>query len=289
MACVLAFGLHAQDKDYTPTAGNYAIGFDATPIFRYVGNMFNGTGTNGQTNEFAPLAGQATFDGTMRVNPNASIFGKYMWTDKIGFVANIGILSSNETFRAYIQDDKAAALDPLSDTKVIDAWKLKSRGMSILLGGEYRVGEGRIQGVFGGGLVFAFEKRSNEFTWGNQMTDVNQNPTSTAVFPAAPVVPPAAPAGQRNLEVFTTAPNFAFGVTGNAGVEYFIAPRVALGAQVSLLALWEKGRQDYRKYETFDAGLNKVVQKTDLLGPGDSAAGLTTQNLGGSIYISFYF
>ena len=268
-----------EEKEYAPIAGDFSIGFGVSPVFSYLGNMLNGYGKDGTPNTLAPLSGEPVTTGG-NFAPTVSIMGKYMYDDDFALIANIGIIGSNATKRAYVQNDKAVMLNPLSEEKLIDVAKDRSTGISMLLGGEYRLGDKRIQGIGGAGLMFAFEKSRTTYAWANQITDVNQLPTSSFEKNGL---------AERPLEEFQQATSFAVGIVGHVGVEYFIAPKISLGAVVNLIIGYEKGAQKYEKTETYNAFTDRVEERTDLKSPGDSRFFYGTDNLGGSLYISFYF
>jgi hypothetical protein len=80
-----------------------------------------------------------------------------------------------------------------------------------------------------------------------------------------------------------------FGITGNVGIEWFVAPMISLGAEVNLTAYHVKGAQTYITSEGYNPALNDVVTRTDIISPGDKALVFGTDNLGGSLYLYFYF
>jgi opacity protein-like surface antigen len=264
-----------EKKQYLPEAGDWAIGFDAKPILNYVGNIFNGN-TN---NTLSPLGGESSLD----YGPTVSIMGKYMLTDNFAVRANLGVNVSNVTDRAYVRDDKAFFLNPLSQNKLVDSRLTKNMGMSLMAGVEYRVGEKRIQGVFGGGLLFAFQNESKSYTYGNAMTEINQRPSSEfGIF--------ATDGGYyRTLKNWNSTADIYAGLALTAGVEYFVAPKVALGAEVSLCGYYKFGNQSYSQYEWYNDATEAVEIWTELNSPGNRGFHLATQNLGGSLYLSFYF
>ena len=281
LVCVFGFmKIQAgETRRFAPEQGQFSIGFDVTPIFNFAGNIFNNT----VNNTLDPLSGTPLWDNSRAVLlPSASIMGKYMFTNNIAFTANIGLIGHNVITRMYVRDDRADLLNPLNEDRLIDVRRVRQNGFSMLLGAEYRIGEGRIQGIFGGGFMFASVRNRTAFEWANQMTEINQNPTTTAFAGAFT-------GGHRTLETFTGNPTIWWGLATHAGVEYFIAPRVSLGATVNLYLLRERGAQTYTKTERFVEATNRVETWTTLNSPGDRATRWGTENLGGSLFISFWF
>ena len=279
--CVAA-GMSAQEmKQYVPESGDWSVGMNLKPLINYMGGLFNQS-AGVSINQIGGEAVTAGVDGYV-MNPTVSIMGKYMITDNFAVRANLGVNVNNVTDRAYVRDDKAFFLNPLSQNKLVDSRLTKNMGMSLMAGVEYRVGEKRIQGVFGGGLLFAFQNESKSYTYGNAMTEINQRPSSEfGLF--------ATDGGYyRTLKNWNSTADIYAGLALTAGVEYFVAPKVALGAEVSLCGYYKFGNQSYSQYEWYNDATEAVEIWTELNSPGNRGFHLATQNLGGSLYLSFYF
>lgn len=273
-----------QQKQYLPEEGDWALGIDVVPILKYIGNAFNGT--NG-TNELSHVGGTPFTSGhfgNQGLMPTVSIMGKYMLTDEWAVRANVGLMISSANDKAYSIDDKALAENPFSEAKVVDGARYDRNGMSMLLGAEYRKGARRIQGVFGAGLLFAFQNSKETYSWGNALTEINQSPTSHA-FANMPTLP----TGYRALKQNGAGSDFYLGLTGSAGIEWFVAPKIALGAEVNLSLYYIFGTQTYVESEGYNATLGKVETRTDLYAPGSNGIYFGTESLGGSLYMTFYF
>ena len=276
-ASVAVLSLSAQEtekKQYLPEEGDWSIGFDAKPILNFVGNVFNGA-TN---NELESFGGEPSLTDN---GPTVSLMGKYMLTDNFAVKANLGVLVDSDKEASYIQDDAATILDPLSNNKVADYKSTRNRGLSLMAGVEYRVGKKRIQGVFGGGVLLGVNSKVVKYSYGNQMTAINQQPTVADGSVWAD--------NYRIIKEFTQAPNFYAGLVGTAGVEFFVAPKVAVGAEVSLVAAYKINQQRYTYSEGYNPSTEVIERKTDLVSPMTGSFNLETKNLGGSLYLSFYF
>jgi hypothetical protein len=282
-ACMLPLAAYAQEtkaaKVYLPEQGDWSIGFNAAPLFKYVGNLFNGT--SGNTLE--SLGGQPITDkleGYEKgdIAPDISIMGKYMLTDEWALRANVGFMVRSTMNKSYVADDKAVALDPLSESKVLDQEKLSNHGASLMLGAEYRKGKKRVQGVFGMGLLFGLKQTKSSYTYGNAVTSLNQCPTSAWYN-----------GEQYRIDKQKSASDVFFGVMGSAGVEWFVAPKISLGAEVNLSLYYIFGGQEWTTSTGYNATLGKVEQRTDITSPGSDSFRFGTHNLGGSMHVSFYF
>lgn len=289
--CLLPFWLSAQEtgnvekpKVYIPEQGDFAIAFDATPILSYVGNFFNGNVNNDALDkglQGAP-AMSSVFSG-----PVASVMAKYMLTDQLGVRANVGLLNRNTTSRSYVGNDSYAQFphdgDVGGEAQLIDTRKTKVSGGSITFGPEWRVGKRRVQGVFGVDVLMAYQNTNISYDWANAMTSVNQKPTSSwdaDVWNG----------NSRIVEYYNDGYDFYAGLLGHVGVEFFVAPKIAIGAEVNVNAYWQFGKQEYMKSESFNASTDRVELRTDLVSPkGLKEFYFGTENLGGALYMAFYF
>lgn len=281
LALLTVAGASAQEtekKEFKPQAGDWAVGVDMAPVFKFVGNVFNGSTDNG-LDKLGGSPSVRTFD----IRPDVSLLGKYMITDNFGIRANIGLKINTHTDRAYVQDDAALLDNPLSEQKVIDAVRTANHGGSILMGVEYRKGKRRVQGVFGGGILFAFSQNTTAYNYGNALTDVNQRPS---------VSDPSGAYGRngyRLLKDYSNSKDFYTGLTGSAGFEWMVAPKVAFGMEVNLSLYYVFGAQRYTQSEGFNPSTGEVEIRTDLVSPGNNEFYFGTESLGGSLYMCFYF
>lgn len=276
-------------KQYLPEKGDWGIGVDVVPLLKYIGTAFHDA--SGKPNDLNGLGGTpftkgSNFEkGNKTLMPDISIMGKYFLTNKFALRANIGLKVSAETKRTYFPDDKAAILDPLSEDKVVNKIRNRKNGISIMLGGEYRKGERRVQGVFGAGILFACMNDKVKYNYGNSLTDINQKPTGSVDPPNNSPVPN----DYRLLTIYNTGANFYTGLTGSAGVEWFLAPKISLGAEVNLSLYYLCGKKIYIESEGYNEALQRVEKRTDLVSPGNRGFYMATESLGGSLNFNFYF
>jgi hypothetical protein len=266
-------------KNYLPEKGDMAFGINVKPVLKYVGNVFNSS----VDNELDYLGGEpiSTKEYRNDIIPDVSVMGKYMLTENWGLRANVGMMFGADKKRSYVADDQHAELNPFDETKLIDVIKTKKNGMSLLLGAEYRKGNNRVQGVFGMGVLFGVLSEKTTYKYANAVTSLNQNPTSAWYSDWAKNP-------YRPLEEKTDKGVF-YGITGSAGIEWFVAPKVSLGAEVNLSLYGINKGQLYTISEGYNVASQKVEERTDLTSPGDRNFRFGTENLGGSLYMAFYF
>lgn len=274
-----------QEVVYTPQQGEWAVGFTLNPILNFVGNMFNGTA--GQVFNSQTLGGQPLFSDADPAYPLVSVMGKYMVTDNVAIRANLGLLLNINNQNFYISDDRAVLLDPLSIEKVTDKAHGETYGGSLFIGAEYRVGKKRVQGIFGGGLNYAFSVYQAKYSYGNAISEANQVPTIGAGMPAftqpAIYMPNARTISQLNSGTHTV------GLVGNIGVECFVAPKISLGAEVNLAILYRIEMPSYKQLEGYNLITKQVQTFTDIAGQSTSGFLFGTQNIGANIFMNFYF
>ena len=285
----LPAGIFAQDEAKSrksfelPKAGDIGLGIDVVPLFRYAGNMFN----QNLGNTLNVFGGTEALDEKIDIcNPDVSIMGKYMLTDQIALRANIGVLVRTKANRSYQPDDAAVALNPLSEAQVIDTEHIKRAGGSISLGAEYRRGYKRIQGYGGADLIYGFESKNITYEYGNAITNINQEPSRTVLGTPMDV--------DYWTKTYVTGRYYDgntqyVGLGLHVGVEIFLASHVSIGGEVSLYALGEFGRQCYQTQEGYNPTTDQVETRTELVSPGNTAFTFGTDNLGGKLYMMFYF
>ncbi len=284
------------EKDYSewlPQAGDWQIAFALDPFTKWIGNAFNGTNTTDlNDNTWTELFGKPIWRGT-----NVSIMGGYMLTDNLSLKANVSLGINLRTERQFIQDDAAVYLNPMSEDQVIDQKKTQNLAASFAVGVEYRVGKKRVQGVFGGGLCYGFDAINRiDYTYGNKITNGNQVPSSAytaeAYMPAGPL------AQARVLSRYADKGVHEVGAYGSVGVEWFVAPKIALGANVNVRLSYQFTPSFAAKLEGWNPTANELQDYTKLSGaiggnaaaaPAQSEFNFNTENIGANLYVAFYF
>ena len=291
------------EKNYLPEAGDVTIGVNAIPFLNYLGNMFGKV----QDNDINPveIGGVPAFNKGVIPgldNPTMSIFGKYFLTDKTAIRLNVGIGINSQTQSNYVQDDAAVAENPLSVDLVEDTYKYRNSGMSVAVGYEWRRGSKRLQGFWGGQAILAYSNSKHFFGYGNAITELNQNPTSTNAWDNADILigENGVPleqfpiinnnvGGNSRLLMQSDGRSWTYGLGGFVGVEYYIAPKISIGCEMSLNLLWTSGGKKYQKSERFNPDFNRVEENTRWTGKSDSGFRFGTENIGTSLFVAFSF
>lgn len=276
-----------QLKDYTeylPKAGDVAIGFSLNPLANFVGNMFNGNTWNSLDN----LAGEPMLCPTPDI---ASIMAKYMLTDQLGLKVNLGFGCNIYARNGYIIDEAAMLMNPLSEAKVIDTYKVNKLSGSIALGVEYHVGKQLpVQGVFGVGIIYALGHETHQYKYGNAITELNQTPAyNYDVFPSTTVFRDLYYMQGRVLSDQAEDLIHRVGAYASVGIEWFVAPKISLGANVNLNICYTLNPARATIYEGWNNATSQVEQYTELVAPASHGFTFSTDNIGANLLMNFYF
>ncbi len=226
-----------------PNAGDFAIGVDATPFLKYLGNFFNKDAND------APL-----FNGV-----DNTIYGKYFIENNRAIRAKLLLNFGNDTYKGVVANDEARANNPLNaDATVVDVMKQNTSNIELRVGYEFRRGRGRVQGFYGGEVGFGYGSGKQKYEYANPMTAVNQTPST---WDFAPVNPGQYSASVRPTEL-KMGHTIAATVAGFVGVEYFFAPQISIGGEFNLGFTYASRSQDEWTTESWNASANKVQTQT---------------------------
>lgn len=256
--------------DVLPVQGEFAVGFNAVPVLSFLGNSLNGNTNNtyiGQ-NKFASAFGQNV------------IFGKYMLADNVALRGHLRIAFENDARYNYVTNDTQNSPDSLIKDKGV------FRDHEINLGGgyEFRRGKGRIQGIYGGDAFVGFNGGSETYTYGNEFGMLNQAPTTSTSFPGG-----SSSQGTR-LSSFKYGNSFSVGVRPFAGIEFFFAPKISLGAEFGWFIAYSMQGEGTWTEEYFDPNTDGgIVRENTIPVAGSNTLSIDTDNFNGYLYLMFYF
>lgn len=238
-----------------PEAGDYAIGFDAGNLLNYGGNLLNGSAGNGLNN--------------LNLMQNNTIYGKMFIDANKAYRGMLQIGFGSVTERALTADLSSGAA---AGAQVED--EMKTSAMNIVLGGgiEMRRGAGRLQGVYGPMAMIMIGSGSTEYTYGNALSATN--PAHVSNF--------GQNAGATEDKQGGT---FGFAVGGFAGVEYFFAPKMSLGAEIQwTIAINSEANGE----ETTETWNGSAAESTTTETGGESSFNIGTVP-NGVISLNFHF
>ncbi|MES2593346.1 MAG: hypothetical protein V4608_15795 [Bacteroidota bacterium] len=223
-------GAFAQDltsklgEPMLPEEGDWAISMNVDPIFNFIGNAFNANNSNS-----APQVGFLNGDGT--------IVGKKFIDEKSAYRALLRLGFTSQTNKNFVNDDAivTAPTFPTPFPQKEDKFSRKSTMIGIGVGKEFRRGITRLQGFYGADAMIWMASTSSKYTYGNTMTavaapGVTPTPMSTTWDETTgAIISETALADRPALS--KSGMTLGIGVRGFIGVEYFILPKIAIGAE----------------------------------------------------------
>ena len=286
LVIALAFGVtgaFAQDltskkgEPILPEAEDWAISMGVDPIFNYIGNSFNGNTANS-----AP--------GATWLNSNQTIIGKKFIDEKSAYRALLRVGFTNQTFKNMVSDN--AAVPPTTASfdaaaMVEDKFKMRNTNIGIGVGKEMRRGKTRLQGYYGADAMIWISMSSNKFEYGNTMSGTTtatttSTPESTTWDLTTGAVTGTSTSGTRTT-LTKSGMTFGIGVRGFVGAEYFIFPKIAIGAEYG----WGIGYQMTGKGKTSteeQGGTPNQVAEIERETSGSSKFGFDTDLNQGTIF-----
>jgi hypothetical protein len=270
LVIALAFGVSgafAQDltskkgEPILPEAGDWAISMNADPIFHYVGNAFNGNSNNANPN-------------TSWLGTTQTIIGKKFIDEKNAYRLMFRLGMVNETFKNMVSDNSVTTPAPFPEAPAMveDKFKMSRTNIAIGVGKEMRRGKTRLQGYYGADVMIWLAMSSDKYSYGNELTVANPAPTSTSWDATTGAVTGTSGLTTRNVKS-KQGMTFGLGVRGFIGAEYFIFPKIGIGAEYG----WGIGYQMSGKGKS----------STETVGGATPAPGTTETVISGSSKFGF--
>lgn len=234
----------------TPEAGDWAIGADASPILNYIGNMFNGTAGNSISNDFIG-------------NPTQfRIFGKMFKDENTAYRATLGLRSGSSKVATLTDTSSTTTPSYYEDVK-----KTSGLSLNLSVGLEKRRGHGRLQGYYGGEFGIGVGGAASTITNTYGLDLSNSNPVD------------------RILKS-KSGTTINVGIRGFVGVEYFVLPKLSLGAEFGLglgFTRTGEGKEDHEVW-------NGTGVDTYTLNTGKTSNfSFNTDNFSGAFRILYHF
>jgi len=254
-----------------PVKGNVAIGVNALPVLSFVGDLFGHIESN-----------QSLWSEKFISNfASNTLFGKYMITDNSAIRAHIRVGQFNINLKNNIDDNGQS--DQIHT--VVDMLDEKRSVYNFGAGYEWRKGESRLRGIYGGELFYQYRNTSRVYEYGNPIQDGNFAPSSTnwsGVFVAGPNASFARPITDE------AGSYHGIGARAFAGIEYFFAPKICIGTEFGMGLTTGRQGDFNRTIEFWDTETN-AINTTEIITAGQSNLTIDTDNFNGALYLMFYF
>ncbi|MCA1752376.1 MAG: hypothetical protein ABR572_07195 [Cryomorphaceae bacterium] len=257
-----------------PQAGDWGLGFNAVPFLNYIGNSFNGAGSNSV--------------GTDYINSSQMIFGKYFLTDNKAIRGSARLGFGSNTQSNFVRDMNTG----VTPTFVEDYRTVNNSDIFLSGGLEWRRGKGRVQGYYGAELGVGFSNRQVNYDYGNEMTATNPSVFSTVWGGGF------GPAGNGGSGGFfedqvsdrvvqeNSGSTISFGARAFVGVEFFFAPNMSIAGEFGWGPMFMIGGDGDELRERI---VNGQLERRELPSGTRNGFNLDNDNLNGSLALFFYF
>jgi hypothetical protein len=274
-----------------PEAKDWAISFDAVPFLNYMGNLFSGSTSSNAS------------PGATWIDPTTmTVTGKLFKDEKTAYRATVRLGYNSRHINSLITD-ATQTITPTYPNPVLqreDTWKNSSTYFGVGGGIEKRRGKTRLQGFYGCEGLLWISGSKNSFAYGNNLsstvgvsgntTDFGTSATSTGsnlTTDPSYVIP-------ARITLDKSGTTFGIGVRGFIGAEYFLFPKIAIGAEYGYgigLSSTGEGKQKLESVGGSPAAPGEIEYKTGKSG----GFGLDTDINGGTgsgttqLKITFHF
>jgi hypothetical protein len=212
--CAVTAGSFAQDiltskKGHVilPQAGDFALGFDAVPVLDFALNAVNIMNNTGQTAQHPGFVSGF----------NQIIVGKYFLDDNMAIRGRFGINTMSASTKTFGDNPLTpSAVEP--ENILLQTTRTASSSYFLAAGIEMRRGHNRLQGFYGGELMIGLNSGSVRNSYGIEYNQTAQD--SSYIFQ-----------GSSRVLAQKDGISFTFGLRGFAGVEYFVLPKISIGAE----------------------------------------------------------
>lgn len=245
-----------------PEAGDYALGFDAVPVFNAI--KFNDANAKigaGYPNQY--------FGAMVKRFTDA----KTAW--RFGVRAGF-----NNT---VVREDVAEYNNGAADNSNVVENKISSTGFDVTLslGQEMRRGNTRVQGYYGYEGIVSIGSNRTDIEYGNNLEDMSNDNPYVGTNPNY---------GSDNsyyINERRSGVNFGVGVRTFLGVEYFVAPKISLNAEYGFAAMMNttgRGEQEITRVNGGDTN-DDTVKGTQRV----TSFNLATDITQGAVRVIFHF
>ncbi|NND77713.1 MAG: hypothetical protein HKN39_05980 [Flavobacteriales bacterium] len=239
---VTSFGQDLTSKkgeNFLPEEGEWAIGFDAHPFLEYAGNLFSGGFNN------APEANY--------LNGVNTIYGKMFTSPTEAYRAKVRVGFNSTTNKAFSTDATDAMLT------VEDSEKISSTFVGLGAGKEYRRGNTRLQGFYGGEAFLWLANSKTSYEYGNALG--SSHPFHDQAFGQA-----------SGLTEAKSGSTVGVQLRGFIGAEYFVLPKISIGAEYGWGLTFASTGNGESTTEFFNVADNNVESTTTESAGGSSVS-----------------
>ncbi|MBI4930295.1 MAG: hypothetical protein HY841_06000 [Bacteroidetes bacterium] len=220
---------YAQDlrsrkgESFLPDSGDYAISFDAMPFLNYAGNLFSGN-TSANNSPTASWVDPTTMTITGKQFTSAKT--AYRGTVRIGFVS---------VKESGLVPDAAATTAPVYPSSILtrsDVHKVSKANIGVGIGKEWRRGKTRLQGLYGAEGMIWMSAQSQTYEYGNALSSTVEVDTTTGTtYNFGSNITTDEYGNMARIKKEKEGTLFGLGIRGFVGAEYFLIPKISVGAE----------------------------------------------------------
>lgn len=239
-----------------PQTGDWGLGINASPVLFYLGNMFNNNGNPAPSLNFH--------------NTNQGLYFKYFINEKHARRAGLRLMNYQANVRDLVDN-----LDPDAEpnTSVTDIYKQSEFQINLTYGFEKRRGAGRLQGIYGvEGIIGYGTGNRMKVEYGNSME-----------FYADSI------SNQRITKNPSSSSYFNIGLQGFIGFEYFFAPKISIGGEFNLTALYNIQGELKHETENWDNVEGVSTFESTVITSRVNSFSFGTNNFSSNFRLLFYF
>jgi hypothetical protein len=277
-----AFAQRVTTKDgrqILPEEGDWSIAIDANPFLDYIGNFIGGVDANS-----APTWNYLT--------QLQTITGKYMVTEEMAYRATVRIgLTSGSDVVLVAQEGATPPTYPDLPSLVENKMKMSATNVGVAGGIEWRKGQGRLQGIYGGEFGIGISSSKTKYEYGNEIDPAVGVNGFRDDFGTGNITTDTYGNTARITEMKSGA-TFGVGARGFIGAEYFLLPKLSLGGEFGWGLVFTSTGSSKVMQESTDG---TIVGQQELEGSKSSSFGVDSDNNNtlfgpaGVLRISFYF
>ncbi len=190
-----------------PAKGDYALGFNAIPVLDFALNTVNIMVNTGQTAAHPGYVGGF----------NNVLVGKYFLKDNLAIRGRVGI-NTNSVSQTFYGSDPLHPSSITPENILLSTTTNTNKSSFFSAGLEFRRGYNRLQGFYGGELMLGFNSTKTKNSYEIEYNQMAQD--SGYIF-----------FGSSRVLKDKSGMGVVFGARGFVGVEYFIFPKISLGAE----------------------------------------------------------
>ena len=277
-----AFAQRVTTKDgrqILPEAGDWSIAIDANPFLDYIGNFIGGTDNNSSPswNYLTQLQ---------------TITGKYMVSEEMAYRGTVRIgLTSGSDVVLVAEEGASAPTFPEIPSLVENKMKMSATNVGVAGGIEWRKGQGRLQGIYGGEVGIGISSSKTKYEYGNSIDPAVGVNGFRDDFGTGNITNDTYGNTARTLEM-KSGSTFGFGARGFVGAEFFILPKLSIGGEFGWGLVFISSGSSKTKIESTNGS---IVGEQELEGSKSSSFGIDTDNNNtlfgpaGVLRIAFYF